>query len=67
MADDIGVGFVLAMLFGAAGLSQFHSNKSFEYLLDVLDSNEPVVDEHDTAAEAFIGKQSRFCSLLASL
>jgi len=40
------------------GLSQFHSNKSFEYLLDVLDSNEPVVDEHDTAAEAFIGKQS---------
>ncbi|KAH9535621.1 hypothetical protein CY35_17G063100 [Sphagnum magellanicum] len=40
------------------GLSQFHSNKSFEYLLDVLDNNEPVVDEHDTAAEAFIGKQS---------
>jgi hypothetical protein len=51
----------------AAGLSQFHSNKSFEYLLDVLDSNEPVIDEHDTAAEAFIGKQSRFCSLLATL
>jgi hypothetical protein len=49
------------------GLSQFHSNKSFEYLLDVLDSSEPVVDEHETAAEAFIGKQSRFCSLLALL
>jgi hypothetical protein len=46
------------------GLSQFHSSKSFEYLLDVLDSNE-AVDENDAATtEGFSGNQSRFCSCL---
>jgi hypothetical protein len=46
------------------GLSQFHSSKSFEYLLDVLDSNE-AVDENDAATtEVFSGNQSRFCSCL---
>ncbi|CAK9219400.1 unnamed protein product [Sphagnum troendelagicum] len=40
------------------GLSQFHSSKSFEYLLDVLDSNE-AVDENDAATtEGFSGNQS---------
>jgi hypothetical protein len=61
-SDDVR-GFWLAGGDGS-GLSQFHSSKSFEYLLDVLDSNE-AVDENDAATtEGFSGNQSRFCSCL---